>query len=266
MIEIVCPNCGSEEVFTGGQRLAKPYIWQCAECNTYYDNATGEEVDPDTYTKVVKCPNCSNDEVYPLVMPWNTDAVCCIQCDVYFDVNNGKRVHPPQDKQPTIEERGKEFFYMCTEEWCTMLTRYSRDIQRRMIASHIEHIRSRVLIHVLRQYLAKQFKVYGEDRTGFEANLEKLEVQHVWFTDKSLTRREIRPGNPPGEDQRPWWLRKAELQIDIAQVPQHIWAQLMPGGEFDQIIADQAEYIAAGDSNTQNLPFDWKAEKSIITM
>jgi len=85
---------------------------------------------------------------------------------------------------------------------------------REFTQNAIDEILSRVLVRIL---------VSEAQRGTPDEARRRMKVQHLWFPAPQLDRYELREGNPPADADRPKWLKRKNLVIDLAAIPVDLW-------------------------------------------
>jgi hypothetical protein len=145
---------------------------------------------------------------------------------------------------------GREWQTLATtkpQAWISLLDQSGAATQRRMIQARVDMFRQKISIILVRNHIKKAAIAWDvKDPLSFQLLRHKLKQdltrKYVWFTCKTLNSRQLRNGDPPRDEYRPYWLRGIELGIDISALPFEVWKSLTPGGKMDQMIKDEREY------------------------
>jgi len=96
-------------------------------------------------------------------------------------------------------------------------------------------------------------------------------VKYLWYhklRDRDgldLNHYELRLGNPPSDQDRPWYMRGLDLWVTPDMIDEQTLKALVPGGKLDKMIAEnQREFVHQRDSGTPIAAVDPTENATIV--
>jgi hypothetical protein len=84
----------------------------------------------------------------------------------------------------------------------------------------IEEERQKVMVSLIRSRVRDS--LWGPGRL-LNRQHKKFGIWHIWFPENDYAKSELRQGNPPSDLDRPEWLKRKHLAIDLDPIPQDAW-------------------------------------------